>query len=385
VDVSDEPAPLRIAPELRLRTPFAWCAAPKSQRLLSPEVARADYSLRTLESAGLVRDVDGFTERTGLADFGWTMFANTGRLGPIDASSVLSRASDLVVLMHGTLCDRRVWTHAASAICRTNAQAVVLTPDVLGARESSFVSRDPKPEHATPRAQLEAVLAWLGLLNVRELPTVLVGHSLAGVALLSVSDGEVGERTSRIALTPMFPSYDSVFRTQLRTAAWLLRRLRHWPAAYAYLGKRVLVHGREMRGYAMHEREAVYQAFLSLAPGVIAQLAEQMSRAVPAPADRLERCLVVVGTNDPIAPIESSRAALQNLGFPARALRVMDTEGHVPIAELEDHPGWALRNGEHLARIVESLLVSSREGAPFSTALESTFLASTDPAHSEPA
>ncbi|HZO11987.1 MAG TPA: alpha/beta fold hydrolase, partial [Polyangiaceae bacterium] len=382
VDLSSEPPPLRLAPELRVRAPFGWCATPVRQSNISPEVARAEYRLRHLADADVLsqRAIEAFTARSGLRDVGWDVFANTGRLGPIDQSSLLARASDIVVLMHGTLCDRRMWSHAAQTLCRSNAQTVVLVPDVLGSGETSFASDDPRPEHASPRGLLLGMLAWLRLLNVRDLPTVLVGYSLAGMALLAMRDDELGERTSRVALTPVFPGQQSVFRRELLVAAWLMRRTKRLPKLRAWLGRMALMHGKKVEAYAQHEREALYDQFVRLPPGVLARIMEEVARAKPEPADRLERCLAVVGTDDPVAPAEHTLAVLDGLGFPRRSLRTMDTHGHMPVAEIDDHPGWAMRNGEQLARIVESLMVSSREGAPLSTAIETTLLASTDPA-----
>lgn len=376
VDLAGHAAPMRLAPVVRLSAPFAWCSAPRTVEHVSHDIARADYTLGTLAQAGLVdaRALATFRERSAYADLGWSMYAHTSRLGPISASSVLARASDVVVLGHGTLCTRRVWRALAAALCRENAQAIVLVPDLLGFGESPYSRENFRPEHGSARALAGALLDWLDLLGVRELPTVLVGHSLAASALLSVSDEMVGERVSRVAITPVFPFVDRRLRWSLTIGGFLLRTLCRVEPLRRWVGKLALLHGPDTKRYARDEREQIYERFLEIPPDQLAAITSEAARMLPHPGDRLDRCAVVVGKDDPLAPEGQIVSALDRLAFPARSLHRMASGGHMPHAESEEHPEWTLQNVAHLARIIEAMLLSSREGTPESTVIASTVL-----------
>jgi serine/threonine protein kinase len=375
IDLEGHAAPMQLAPEVRLRTPFAWSAAPVAVSQISPEIARADYTLGALAKAGLLsaEAVERFRDTTGYAELGWSLYAHTSRLGPISHSSLIARASDVIVLAHGALCTRRVWRALAAALCRENAQAIVLVPDLIGFGQSPFDPERFRAEHATPRALADAQLAWLDMLGVRELPTVLVGHSVAGAALLCVSDELLGERTSRIAVTPVFPFVDWRLRLTLRVSGFLLRTLCRFEPLRRLVG-RLLLHSPDIRAYAPEERAQIRERFLEVPPSALAALTSAVARAVPHASDRLDRCLIVVGKDDPLVPEAQVLAALGRLGIPRRSLHRLASGGHVPHLESDAHPEWTLRNVDQLARLVESMLLSAREGTPESTLIASTVL-----------
>src|SRR4051794_26096305 len=131
VALHDVPPAVRLAPERRLLQPYAWAASAHRVDEPAPAIARADYRLSELASRSLLpaEACARFSAETGYADFGWSLYARTDRLGPIDPST-LSRAAELVVLLHGWACTRIVWHDLALAICCDNADAVVLVPDV---------------------------------------------------------------------------------------------------------------------------------------------------------------------------------------------------------------------------------------------------------------
>ncbi len=379
-DVSGLGAPSRLAPEVRVRAPFAWCTRPDAVERLSADIVRARYRLSTLEGAGLVPkgDVARFREASGHLDFGWSVYGFATRVGSVAESAAFARASDLIVLIHGTLCTREAWTDTAITLCRDHAQAIVLVPDVLGFGESPLDPARVDGRHVSPQGLLTTVTDWLTLLSVRDLPTVLVGHSAAAVALLSATDGELGERTSRVAVTPIFPFNDRGLRLRLRIASWLLFLVGLLPWLRRVFAEAALLRGPDTAAYSEAERRAMVDNFMAVHPRVVAHVAAEQARARPAPGDRLQRCTIVVGEGDPLAPPERVTRALEELGFPKRSVRRMAAGGHMPHAEHAERPEWKLRNADDLSRIVESMLVSSREGAPMSTAVESTVIASTD-------
>src|SRR5262249_39065073 len=110
---------------------------------------------------------------------------------------------------------RESWSPVAPSVARDNAQALVIAVDHSGFGDARFAEATPRPEHASPRGVCNLLMAWLELLGVRDLPTVLVGHSFGGASLLTVRDDELGERISRLAITPVFPAVDKRYRTLL--------------------------------------------------------------------------------------------------------------------------------------------------------------------------
>lgn len=371
-------APARLAPEVRIRAQFGWATAPAKVQRVSHDIARADYSVGALARTGVLAEahVERFLAESGYRDFGWSLYAHETRLGSVSDSGVLARASDLVVLAHGTLCTRAVWTHLAAAICRDNARAVVLVPDHLGSGDSPLDASAGRP-HLAPQSIVRTLQHWLDLLSLRDLPTVLVGHSAAAVALLSVPDEALGERTSRVAVTPVYPFAYRSLRLQLDVAALLLATLGRIPALERLLG-RLGLKSPETRGYTDAERASMLEQFHRLPVRPMAALTREVARAQPERADRLDRCAIVIGQDDPLTPAWRALDALDKLGFPKRSIYRIASGGHNPHMELEEHPEWTMRNVDDLARIVESMLVSAREGAPSSTVLESTIIASGD-------
>lgn len=365
-----------LAPEVRMRAPFAWAVASTRIVSVSPEIARADYTLSALVEAGLVRS-DAATEvlrQFAARELGFSVWAHAGRLGAPSDSGAFARATDLVVLLHGTLCDRSIWAGLAACICRNNPRAVVLAPDMLGSGDSPFDADQFSDQTVAPTQVLRAVLAWLELLNLRDLPTVLLGHSYSGVAVLSVTDEEVGERTSRIALTPVFPAVDRRLRITLRGTSALLSLLRRVPSLYARAGRWMLVHGPDTARYTLEDRQRMVACFEQLPNRVLCSLTRELGRAQGAATDRLDRCLVVISDDDPLISEERASKSISKLGLPARSVVRLSGGGHLPHAVNPEQPGATTRNVAELAQVVESMLVSSREGASFSTQIESTAL-----------
>jgi pimeloyl-ACP methyl ester carboxylesterase len=134
------------------------------------------------------------------------------------------------------------------------------------------------------------------------------------------------------------------------------------------------LYGPDTRRYSPEERRQIYQRFLEIPPGVLAEITSAVTSAQPHRGDRLDRCVVVVGKDDPLAPEQQLLRVLDRLGVPSRSLQRMASGGHMPHAESDEHPEWTLRNVDHLARIIESMLLSAREGTPDSTLIASTVL-----------
>jgi pimeloyl-ACP methyl ester carboxylesterase len=380
VDLRDFRAPTRVAPELRVRAPYAWCIGPSAVRRATPDIERADYRLGDLERAGLLapeRCAD-FRALSGYVEMGWSVYGHAGRLGPITTMSALARATDLVVILHGMFCNREQWEDVALAICRDNAQAVVLVPDQLGCGESRFAEDGPLREHVSQAAIVRSALGWLDLLAVRDLPTVLVGHSISGAALLSVPCSDLGERVSRIAITPIFPA-DNAFA---RGGTWAWAFLFGLTSRAAFF-KRMwadLMRGRpEMAELSDEAKEKLTTEVLRASPRVLARLFQEYASARPAPVEGLERCLVLIGDDDPIAPAARMMKSLADAGYSLDTIEHLVGNGHYPQCEHGEAPERTARNVGDIAHFVDTMLMSSREGSPLTTQIASTLLAAARP------
>jgi pimeloyl-ACP methyl ester carboxylesterase len=226
-----------------------------------------------------------------------------------------------------------------------------------------------------PRAQVDGLVEWLELLGVRDLPTVLVGHSASAMLLLSVGDEHLGERVSRVAVTPVFPSTSFVLRWGLRVAAIVLAVGGRVELFRRGIGKLVLLHSRDTARYREAERQSMLEQFLRVPVPVLSRFILALAGAQPAAGDRLDRCAIVVSDDDPVAPEKHVLRTLDLLGVPRRSVIRTLGAGHVPHMELEDHPEWTARNVDEIVRLTESMLLSAREGAPSSTVIASTLLA----------
>ena len=378
VDLTRYPAPRRLAPEVRVRTPFAWIAGATDKQILAPDLQRVDFRLAALADNGALPSaaLERFTARTGYRDVGVSIFGNSGRLGPLDQPSAFARATEVVVLVHGMFCGRASWAPVAPSVARDNAQALVIALDHSGFGESRFAEARPTPAHAAPTGVVAMVTACLELFGLSDLPTVLVGHSYGAAALLTVRDDELGERISRLAITPVFPAVDGRARRALKTSASVMPTL----AAIGFL-RRLLsrVYASSLREYSDYEKSVMAEEFERADPSVVATVSRQYAASRPAAGDQLQRCLVVIADDDPVAPARILGPALDALGFPrTHVRRLVSAGGHFPHAQQADHPEWTLRNIADLAACVGAMLRASSEGTPLPTVVASTIIGSTD-------
>ncbi len=375
LDLSDHPPPVRLAPEVRLRAPFAWCTGAHATRMLAPDLMRADFRLGDLVRAQLVPlpDAAALLEHTCLDDIGWSMYGCSTRLGRLDDAAMLARASEVVVLLHGWAGTREVWRNVAAAICRDNAQAIVLTPDVYGFGETRFRSARPTLAQAGARGVLDMTCAWLELLRLKEFPTVLVGHSLTAVAVMLADDTTVGPRSSRIAVNPVVPQYLPAYRRSARMTQLVAGSIGRIAPLRPWLARQFAGRSPAARQLTLAVRDDFVRNFLSLSPALVPRMFKALLALPPfEPGAGQERLLLVLGANDELITEESVAAAAAALDLhPAQIVRLA-TGGHHPHLEVEAHPEWTARNAAELVGLVSTLMHSSREGTILSTMLEST-------------
>jgi serine/threonine-protein kinase len=357
IDLSAYDAPARLGPELRDEAPFAWCARARELCAVTPEIARAEYLLSDLESLLGAERCAQFRAQTGYADFGWSVVGQRVKLGAPTEPAAFARASEAVVLVHGTLCTRRSFREVAAAVARDNAVALVLVPDMHGFGDSRFSSL-PTREQVGPQGIATTLRLWRELIGVSELPTVVAAHSMAAAAILSVGDDALGPRVARIAVTPVFPAADPAMRRRLRMMAPMLRHIGVPPVLrlFAFLAGR----SPEMREFTDEVKAQMREAFLRVPPAVLANVLEAYADSTPVAQPR--HCAVVVSQDDPLAPVEKLLDELARLGVPPTSIHRLVSGGHFVHAENMTHPEWTARNLHDLITVIDSMLVSTRGG-----------------------
>jgi len=375
LDVTRSPAPQRLLPEVRVNTPFAWAAHQERLTELAPSISRADYRLSALEAAGAITPAAAraFRERTGYADFGWSVIGRTDRLGEITDPRAYARAGEAVVMMHGGLCTRESWTGVAAPVAQGNGQTLVFVPDLSGYGVSRYQHRWPLHQQVSPEGSLDGVLAWMELIGIRELPLVIVGHSLGATALMSGSDDALGARTWRVAVAPVFPAVDWRQRWGLRVGPVLALSLAWIPGVKRLIAS-LMMRSRAARTYDAEERQKMLDAFMAVPVPTLIRGARQYARARPASTDQLARCMVVLSENDPVAPMPRMLRALEKLEFPDHQIHRLVAQGHLPHGHTAINPEWTQRNIIELTAIIDQLLVAAREGSVLPTQVASTLM-----------
>jgi len=358
-------APLtRLAEEIRSPTAFGWCGHALAVSSVSPRIGRAEYSLTAIAKAGQLAPeaLRAFRESTGYADVGFTAFACTDRLGPIEDAAFMSRVADVIVLLHGTANTGEVWRETAIAIARENAEALVLVPDILGFGASRFEAKRPAPRFLASTALVGMIEQWLGLLGLGDFPTVLVGHSAAAAQLMVVTDESLGEHVTRVALTPVFPFASRTLRFQLHLGALLFYLLGRTKLLKRALCRLLVAYGPATAAFSAQERRGMEDATFGVPWYVLARLSIGLARARPAGHDHLDRCAILVGKEDPLAPEKEVLEVLGQLGIPDRNVYKLASGGHMPQLTEDANPGWRTRNVDGVVRVISSMLLSSREG-----------------------
>ncbi len=360
VDLRGYPAAQRLLSTVREPSRYAWCSRGRRVALPSPELMRLDCDLATLEDSAERRAAcQAFRDATGYAAFGWSIYGNVARLGPLDDPAALARTRELVVLLHGWLCTREVWQDIAQGVCRDNGSAVVLAPDVGGFGATRFSEVVPAPQHAAPSNLGRVLSHWLHLVGLDGLPLVVLGHSMSAIGILTLEDGELGPRAVRIALTPYFPALHRVQRWQAVIVSVLVRLAGRSPALFRRLARWQASRSGAWWDLTGRQRARMLRQLLGRAPALLALLVREIGRARTPPAARLERVILVAGADDSAAPERTIVDAASRLGIPAHNVHRMATGGHFPHLESLHHPEWTARNQDELVRLIDAHLIEA--------------------------
>jgi serine/threonine protein kinase len=352
---------------VRDERPYAWASQPAATTAMAPEITRADYSIESLErvaalpATGLAK----FRALTGLRTNGFSLYGHTRSLGGKPSAGWLARARHVVILVPGYLMAREVWSELALALVRDNPDTLVATIDHSGFGDSAFLANPPAREHLTFSALTRMVLAWTELCGIDPFPTVLLGHSIAGMGLFLLPDEAFGPHRARIVLTPMFSRLaarpaSGLSRLSQFTRRMVLRLLAVvfvlFPGLYrAYFTRRSKNHPRAGE-LTPERRELMFEQATRLAPATHMQLGAAVTEAVPARLEPLLRTYFALGKNDVEATPEACERACRILGIRPERFRWFASGGHCPHIENWAHPEGTLRNLRELEQLVDEAL-----------------------------
>jgi hypothetical protein len=352
-------APQRLAPVVRDAAPFGWLAGAWRVEAVGPDLQRADLRLGELADRGLLRPewVAALRRETGLADIGFSLWVATARLGPASDPLVLARASDAVVLLHGWGSTRAVWNDVARGVCRDNARAVVLAPDVHGFGESPFAGV-PSLEQAGAVGIARAVDAWRRVLGLGDLPTALVGHSMTGLALLTIDDDDAGQQVSRVAINPTLVGHQARLRWQLRAGAVLAATLGHLPAVRRAVLRWSARTDPDTRRLAPEFVATVTEQLMRMPSAVMARILRALA-ATPARFGRHRRAALMATLDDTWMDARVRVRAAGELGMAPTQIHLLPSGGHLPHVESAHEPAGRARNVADIVRLIDSMLVTA--------------------------
>jgi pimeloyl-ACP methyl ester carboxylesterase len=210
----------------------------------------------------------------------------------------------------------------------------------------------------TPQAHARAVLRFVELLGLRELPTVLVGHSMGGLALLSLDPSELGERTARVVLTPYVPAIHWLLLWGLRAISVLSRGLARVPFLFDLFLRLMVRTGADL---AEAHRNNALAAMRSVRRGVLCRLVQGIAWA-KLPAHCMRGVSMLMGERDPAFPKRLVARAVVRHGGSLDSVRPMVSGGHFPHMDETEHPEWTARNQAEIVHAVDELLISSHQG-----------------------
>jgi pimeloyl-ACP methyl ester carboxylesterase len=360
IDLSAYEPEVRRAVERRPAWPFKWLAGAHTQEQLGADLVRADYRLRDLMARDLVdaRSAQLLLDRSGLADIGFSVWGATPRLGDITSPNALARAAEVVVLLHGLNCDRNVWRIIAPSLCRGSSLRMVIAPDVHGFGESKFAT-PPTVEQGSMQAIARTAVALTRLLGVRQMPTALVGHSMAGIGLLSLEDFDYDPDVVRVAVNPILVSHDSSLRVTLRRWASAARLLSRFPRLFRLAGRIAAHTDPTARDIAPEEFARMLRQNQAIDPRVMARIVSAFAEA-PLRIGRQQGVALISCVDDPwMQNEEALLSAAQDIGLERAQLQRMASGAHFPFLESAKHPEWTARNVDQLVRVIESMLVTA--------------------------
>jgi Protein kinase domain len=360
IDLSAYEPEVRCAVERRPAAAFSWLSAAREREALGADLVRADYRLRDLVERQLVDRpaAQALLEGSGLADIGFSVWGATSRLGELTDARSLGRAAEVVVLLHGLHGTRHQWRFIAPVLCRGSSLRVVIAPDVHGFGESAFAA-PPGDEQGSLQAIARTALGLCRLLGTRMIPTAIVGHSMSGIGLLSLEDGDYDPHCARVAVNPILVSHDPKVRPKLRRYAWLSGLLCHLPWLFRVMARFSTRFDPAARDLARDELQRMIATGRAMDPRVLARIIGAFART-PLKIGRQQNVALIACVDDPWMDNEDALlAAAADLGIERAQIQRMPSGSHFPHLESALHPEWTARNVDQLVRVIESMLVTA--------------------------
>ncbi len=361
LDLCGATATVRTAEVRRAPDPYPWSAAPRARESLGPALVRGDYRLRELAGCGRLEPerVDRFLGGAGLADLGFSIYASTSRLGDLDDPDLLARVTEVIVLCHGSMNSRKVWRLVAPGLCRDHALALVLVPDLHGFGETRFAGMPSKPQ-VSLRGMADTILGLCRLLGIADLPTVLVGHSMGAMAMLTLDDLELPPHVARVAINPLMVEHDPRLRRMLRNAVWLCRTI----GAIEPLRKAAL-RRTSRTGPALQlcteDQDEMYELGVATPAPVLGRVLDATRRAI-FKRGRQRRVALIWGVDDPWIRDRALRErATCDLGIDPVHVHLLASGGHSPQVPMATHPEWTARNVDEISRVIQAMMLTAHE------------------------
>jgi hypothetical protein len=360
-DLAGLPAPRRLmeprhAVDARPWTTHAW-----RQVRVTDEMVRGDYRLGELVAAGVVggERARAVLEGAGVAELGFSVYVHTARLGALDDPALAARAGAVIALVHGWSATRTTWRYLAPALCRDNALALVVVPDLYGFGESRFAGR-PGDAQVAPEITATTTVRLLRALRLDELPAVMAAHSASATALLTFDDAELPPQLARVAITPLFVAHDPRLRRLFRIGGWIARtigRVRWLRRAIA----RRLQRTSELLALEPEDAAQIIEDHLSMPPAIAARQLDALAR-VQLRVGHQRRVVLISGLDDPwVSDAGFVRRAAEDLGLDRAHVHTLASGGHTPQLPLVLHPEWTARNVDEIGRVIQSMLVTAHE------------------------
>jgi hypothetical protein len=367
IELGDAAPAWRLAPEARSTRPFGWLAGAHRVTRVAADIERADYRLRDLVARGLLpRDaIEAFLRDRGYGDLGFSVWASTARLGPLTDPKLMARAAELAFLLHGWTGTREVWRLVAAAVCRDNAQVVVITPDLHGFGESQFAGVPTKAQ-VEVGALAHTVEALRHLLGLAEIPVALVGHSMAATSLLAIDDADIGPHVSRVVINPVLVSHDARLRRRLRILATMTAAGGWIPSVRRKIVRWVGHNDPNLSVLTEEARESFIRESLRMPGPVFAKLLSAF-RSSPPKIGRQRRLAILACLDDDWIDEHALDRAAADIGLESVQIHRAASGGHNPHVELADHPEWTARNIDQIVRVIDSMLITAREMTVVST------------------
>ncbi len=361
VELTGLPAPVRLAEIRRAIDPRPWLAAAWQHVRVTDELVRGDFRLSELAAAGRVHGARAreLLAAAGLVDLGFSVHLSTGRLGALDDPATSARVTEAIALVHGWSSTRATWRSLAPALCRDNARALVVTPDLYGFGESRFAGR-PDAAQVSPAATTATTVRLLRLLRLDELPTVIAAHSGSAMGLLTFDDDELPPQVARVAITPLLLAHDRRLRRVFRVGSWIARTL----GRLRWLRRRIAIrlgHTPEMLTLQPEDSAAILEAHLSVPAAIAADQLRAMA-TLSLRRGRQRRVVLVSGLDDQwVRDLALIRRLADDLGLDPAHVHTLASGGHTPQLPLALHPEWTARNVDEIGRVIQSMLVTAHD------------------------